>query len=66
MEKTKIYIQRAPKESDARYVALSASGDLLMAAAKLSDISERWRLIDSHDSTELIRQLDKTWQPRKG
>lgn len=63
--RTTIYIWRAPTGHEARYVAVNEAGGLLYAAARISDITKRYKLIDSRGGIEIIRQLDKTWKPKQ-
>lgn len=57
-----IIIQKAPKGKEARYVALTESGQLISGYRKLSDIRKEYSVEIKLGLVELRRDLDKVYQ----
>lgn len=62
-QKTIIKVVRAPKDSPARYVTVTQSGQILNAWTKLSDISAYYRARDPRRLIQLERDLNTTYAP---
>lgn len=65
MEKSKVYVWRAPEGSKARYVAVDPEGRLIFGVNNLGEIRKRYDDWHMLHHVEIIRQLDKVYEPKK-